>query len=117
MAKLRVNWAPQELLTLDEVASKPGYYLNAISGDIYRNEGAPEATVENAEAVEITEAEAIPEGEVNSRIWLAITDDLDLTEGDVRGMLRDVFNLRMEDQGRFVSRTVWQMPGRNPARG
>jgi hypothetical protein len=41
---------------------------------------------------------------VESRIWLFLTDDLDLTEGDVRGLLRDGFNVRMADMGRLVSR-------------
>lgn len=117
MAKLRVNWAPEKLLTLDEVVAKPGYYLNAISGDIYRNEEPSEETVENAPVVEIAEAAHTAASDVDARIWLPITDDLDLSEGDVRGMVRDVFNLRMEEQGRFVLRTPWQMPGRNPARG
>ena len=39
-----------------------------------------------------------------------ITDDLDLTEGDVRGMIHDVFHLRMQEQGRLVSTVVVRLP-------
>jgi hypothetical protein len=104
MAKLRVNWAPDKLLTLDEVLGRPGYYFNAISGDIFRHEGHSETTERTAPEVERAEEAGIQPQEVESRIWLFLTDDLDLTEGDVRGLLRDGFNVRMADMGRLVSR-------------
>ena len=100
--KLRVNWAPDQLLTFEEVLMAPGFYLNAISGDIYRHADHPAATERYVGAIQ----EYADQGKatVDTRIWLKITDDLDLTEGDVRGMLRDVFKVRMADQGRFVER-------------
>lgn len=106
--KLRVNWAPDQLMTFEEVLVEPGYYLNCVSGDIYRHEGHPEATERFVGALQ----QAAEEGRntVETRIWLKITDALDLTEGDVRGLLRDTFNVRMEQQGRLVSRTVWRRP-------
>jgi hypothetical protein len=103
MAKLKVNWAPDKLLTFEEVLQKQGYFLNAISGDIYRHVGHPPKTAENAAVIQEAEDEGLQPTEVESRIWLHITDDVDLTEGDVRGMLRDMFHVRMEEQGRLVS--------------
>lgn len=104
--KLRVNWAPDKLLTFEEVLARDGYYFNALSGNIYRHEGHPAATEENVGAI----ARAVEAGtapvQIDPRHWLFITDDLDLTEGDVRGMLHDVFNVRMEDVGRLVSTTA-----------
>lgn len=104
MAKLKVNWAPAELLTFEEVLAKPGWYLNGISGDIYRHEEHPATTERDAWVIQRAQDANIQPQEVESRIWLAITDDLDLTEGDVRGLLRDRFNVRMADQGRLISR-------------
>lgn len=101
--KLRVNWAPDKLLTFEEVLKRKGYYFNALSGAIYRHDGHPAATEENVGAIErATEAGTAPV-DFDPRHWLLITDDLDLTEGDVRGMLHDVFNVRQEDVGRLVS--------------
>lgn len=103
MAKLRVNWAPDKLLTFEEVLKQKGYFLNAVSGTIYRHVDHPPETEANVGAIERAEDGGLQPNEVESRIWLMITDDLDLTEGDVRGMLRDIFHVRMEDQGRLVS--------------
>ncbi|MFP5502107.1 MAG: hypothetical protein ACLGIN_06430 [Candidatus Sericytochromatia bacterium] len=111
MAKLKVNWAPDKLQTLDEVLEQPGYYLNAISGDLFRYDGnASEATRRDAEAITRAMAEGTAPTLVSDRIWLLITDDLDLTEGDVRGMIHDVFHLRMQEQGRLVSTVVVRLP-------
>lgn len=110
MAKLKVNWAPDKLLTFEEVLQKQGYFLNAISGDIYRHVDHPPETEANASVIQEAEDEGLQPTEVESRIWLEITDDVDLTEGDVRGMLRDLFQVRMEDQGRFVGTQVWRRP-------
>ena len=111
MAKLKVNWAPDKLMTLDEVLEQPGYYLNAISGDLFRYDGnAPEATRRDAEAISRAMEEGTAPTLVSDRIWLLITDDLDLTEGDVRGMIHDVFHLRMQEQGRLVSTVVVRLP-------
>lgn len=107
--KFKVNWAPDKLQTFEQVLKRPGYYLNAISGDIFRYDGSvPEETTENAGRIQ----QAFDQGitEVSPNIWLFITEDLDLTEGDVRGMLRDLFQVRMEDQGRFVSTQIWRRP-------
>ena len=103
MAKLKVNWAPDKLLTFEEVIQKQGYFLNAISGDIYRHVSHPPETEANVGVIQEAEDEGLQPTEVESRIWLEITDDVDLTEGDVRGMLRDLFHVRMEEQGRLVS--------------
>lgn len=103
MAKFKVNWAPDKLMTFEEVLQKKGYFLNAISGDIYRHVDHPPETEANVAAIERAELEGSQPVTVESRIWLMITDDVDLTEGDVRGMLRDVFHVRMVDQGRLVS--------------
>ena len=103
MAKLKVNWAPDKLLTFEEVLQRQGYFLNAISGDIYRHVSHPPKTAENVAKIREAEAEGLQPTQVQSRIWLEITNDVDLTEGDVRGMLRDLFHVRMEEQGRFVS--------------
>lgn len=110
MAKLRVNWAPARLMTFEEVLEKPGYYLNGISGDIYRHDEVPQATVESVATIEKHSKEGGHDLEVDPYIWLFITSDLELTEGDVRSMLRDYFQVRMEDQGRFVSTGVWRRP-------
>ena len=103
MAKLKVNWAPDKLLTFEEVLERQGYFLNAVSGDIYRHVNHPPETEANAGVIAEAEDEGLQPTEVQSRIWLEITDDVDLTEGDVRGMLRDTFHVRMEEQGRFRS--------------
>lgn len=108
--KLKVNWAPDKLLTFEEVLQKRGYFLNAISGAIYRHTEHPPQTEVNVAAIRMAEAQGLQPTEVASRIWLMITDDVDLTEGDVRGMLRDVFHVRMEDQGRLVGTQVWRRP-------
>jgi hypothetical protein len=103
MAKLKVNWAPDRLLNFEEVIQKQGYFLNAMSGVIYRHVGHPPQTEANVGAIERAAEAGLQPTLVDSRIWLFITDDVDLTEGDVRGMLRDLFHVRMEDQGRLVS--------------
>lgn len=105
--KFKVNWAPDKLRTFEQVLEQPGYYLNGISGDIFRyDRDVPDETLDNAGRIQ----QAFDQGvtEVAPNIWLLITEDLDLTEGDVRGMLRDVFHVRMEEQGRFVSTQVWR---------
>jgi hypothetical protein len=108
MAELKVNWMPEKLITFEELLKRPGYYLNAISGDIYRYDEVPEATQASAGAIQ----RAYEQGEtqVDPHIWLFITDDLDLSEGDVRGVLHDQFRLKKADQGRFLTRTVWRAP-------
>ena len=108
--KFKVNWAPDKLRTFEQVLERPGYYLNGISGDIFRYDGdVPDVTIQNAKRIQ----QAFDQGvtEVDPNIWLLITEDLDLTEGDVRGMIRDVFHVRMEEQGRLVSTSVWRRPG------
>lgn len=102
MAKLRVNWAPQRLLAFEEVVRKPGYYFNTVSGDLYRHEEASEATLRDVPLIERAERLGLQPQAVASRIWLAITDDLDLTESEVRALLRDGFHVRMVDQGRLI---------------
>lgn len=110
MAKLRVNWAPDKLLTFEEVLQKRGYFLNAISGAIYRHVDHPPETEANVVAIRQAQEAGVQPTEVESRIWLEITDNVDLTEADVRAMLRDVFQVRMESQGRFVGTQVWRRP-------
>ena len=100
--ELRVNWAPERLLTFEEVLARPGYYFNAMSGDLYRHEQHPAATERNAPA--IAKAHAEGRAHVEPAIWLFVTDDLDLNEGEVRALLRDAFNVRMEAPGRLASR-------------
>jgi hypothetical protein len=108
--KFKVNWAPDKLKTFEEVLARPGFYLNGISGDIFRFDcDVPPETTANVGRIQ----QAFDDGltEVDPNIWLMITDDLDLTEGDVRGMIHDVFNLRMEEQGRLVSTAAWRRAG------
>ncbi|HEY9722851.1 MAG TPA: hypothetical protein V6D47_12630 [Oscillatoriaceae cyanobacterium] len=103
--KLRVNWAPEKLLTLEQLLEQPGWYFNAVSGDIFFYDGeVPQATRDNAGAIQRAYEQGAQAVEVQPNIWLFISDDLDLTEGDVRALLRDAFQVRMEDQGRLVSR-------------
>lgn len=107
--KLRVNWAPEKLLTFEQLLDQPGWYFNAVSGDIFYYDGdVPQATRDNAGAIQRAYDRGVHATEVPPNIWLFITDDLDLDEGDVRGMLRDRFQVRMEDIGRLVTRGGWR---------
>ena len=100
---LRVSWAPDVLKTFAEVLLEPGYYFNAVSGDLYRHEHHPEATERYVGAIQ----QAADEGRasVETRIWLKVTDDVSLTDATVRAMLRDGFGVRTKAPGRPVSRT------------
>lgn len=104
MPRFKVNWAPDKLVTLEEAAKRPGYYLNAINGDILRFDADPPSDPEDLAAIRRTFAGE--DCKDTDPIFLLVTDDLDLGEGDVRGMLHDSFELKKADQGRFLTRTA-----------
>ena len=103
------NGSEASPLTLEQLLEQPGWYFNAVSGDIFRYDGdVPQATRDNAGAIQRAYERGAQAVEVQPNIWLFVSDDLDLREGDVRALLRDGFQVRMEDQGRLVARGGWR---------
>ncbi|HEY9855952.1 MAG TPA: hypothetical protein V6D05_09465, partial [Stenomitos sp.] len=97
MARLNVQWVNEaDFLSFPEIACQPGYYLDVLTGDIFRNGG--HFTAANARIL-------IRHGDdpaLGRKPFLLITENLDLTLGDVKEAASKRFGVPLQDLGKLV---------------
>lgn len=97
MPRLNVQWVNEaDFESFPEIMCRPGYYLNVLTGDIFRNGG--HFTEANARILD-------RHGEQPSlgrKPFLLISEDLNLTLGDVKAQAAKRFGVPVRDLGKLV---------------
>lgn len=100
MARLRVRWAAEsDFKSFPEIVCEAGYYLDVLTGDIFRNAGA--FTEANLRILE-KHAQDAP---LNRKPFLLITTDLHQTLAEVKKLAADKFGVSSHELGKLVHST------------
>jgi hypothetical protein len=97
VARLQVKWAAEsDFKSFPEIACEAGYYLDVLTGDIFRNGGA--FTDANVRILERHSQDA----PLQRKPFLLITYDLDHTLAEVKELAAAKFGVPFHDMGKLV---------------
>jgi hypothetical protein len=97
MPRLHVRWASEsDFKSFPEIVCEPGYYLDVLTGDIFRNAGAFTDA-----SMQIIERHG-HEPALNRKPFLLITDDLHKTLSEVKEMAAGRFGVSTHELGKLV---------------
>lgn len=102
MPRLNVQMVGEgEFLSFPEIRDRKGYYLNVLTGDLFRNAG--HFTEANQR---ILEACVCEEGDpLMRRPFLLIAENLELSQREAKELAARKFGLEMRDLGKLVYST------------
>ncbi len=102
MSRLNVQMVGEaEFLSFPEIRDRRGYYLNVLTGDLFRNAG--HFTEANQR---ILEACACEEGDpLMRRPFLLISENLDLSQLEAKELAARKFSVPIADLGKLVHST------------
>lgn len=102
MARLNVRLIGEgDFLSFPEIRDRKGYYLNVLSGDLFRNAGHfTEANRRILEACECDEGDPLMR-----RPFLLITDQLDLSQREAKELAARKFDVPIGELGKLVHST------------
>lgn len=97
MARIQVKWVSEsEYKSFPEIACEPGYYLDILTGDIFRNAGhLPDANLRILDSHPDHAA-------LSRKAFLLVTPELDRTIGEVKQLINAKFGVRPSDLGKLV---------------
>lgn len=102
MSRLNVQLVGEDdFLSFPEIRGRKGYYLNVLSGDLFRNAG--HFTEANQRILEACGAEACDP--LMRRPFLLISEDLNLSQREAKELAARKFGLTMGDLGKLVYST------------
>lgn len=97
MARLNVQWVSEaDFRSFPDIACRPGYYLDVLTGDIFRNGG--HFTDANARILDRHGEDPA----LSRKPFLLITENLDLTLGEVKEEAAKRFGVRSQELGKLV---------------
>ena len=102
MARLHVKMVdPREFLSFPQIRDRKGYYLNVLTGDLFRNAG--HFTEANQRIVDTCVCE---EGDpLMRRPFLFVSERLDLSQLEAKEIAAIKYGLRIADLGKLVHST------------
>ncbi|MBO9539241.1 hypothetical protein J7643_01460 [bacterium] len=97
MARIQVKWvAERDIKSFPEIACEPGYYLDVLTGDIFRNAG-------HLPAANLRILDTHPDHAALSRkAFLLVSPVLDLTIGEIKHMIQEKFGVSPAELGKLV---------------
>lgn len=97
MARLNVQWVKEgDFQSFPEIVCWPGYYLDVLTGDIFRNGGH----FTNANARILDRHGADPA--LARKPFLLVTENLDMTLEEVKELAAKRFGVRVQELGKLV---------------
>lgn len=97
MARLDVQWVNEsEIKSFPEIAHQPGYYLDVLTGDLFRNDG------HFTEANQRILAEKGDGVALRRKAFLLVSRDLTCSLEEVKEMASEKFGVRRRDMGKLV---------------
>lgn len=97
MARLHVQWVNDaDFQSFPDIACRPGYYLDVLTGDIFRNGG--HFTAANTRILDRHGDDPA----LARKPFLLISEDLDLTLGDVKEEAARRFGVQEAELGKLV---------------
>lgn len=95
--KLNVQWVNKaDFQSFPDIACRPGYYLDVLTGDIFRNGG--HFTDANARILDRLGDEPA----LGRKPFLLVTENLDLTLGQVKELAAKRFGVPVDEIGKLV---------------
>lgn len=100
MTRINIQWVPPtELLSFPEIAEVRGYYLDVLTGDVFRNAG--HFTEANRKILEAHTGRASGEA-LGRKAFLFLTADLDASIEDVKRLASEQYRIPREQLGKLV---------------
>ncbi|MNK90201.1 hypothetical protein D3C87_1102450 [compost metagenome] len=102
MARLHVQMVdPREFLSFPQIRDRKGYYLNVLTGDLFRNAGHFTEANQRILATCVCE-----EGDpLMRRPFLLVSECLDLSQREAKELAAQKYGVKMADLGKLVYST------------
>lgn len=100
MARLQILWVQdQDFLSFPEIAGRPGYYLDVLTGDLFRNAGH---FTEANRRILSHHRSGSPEDPLNRKPFLLVTPDLHRSLEEVKELAATRYGVSVELLGKLV---------------